>query len=573
MRTIVGVGGQGHGGVSTATTTRSLSSLFSRSFSVDATMFRRWTSLSLTNTLLRHCFQKQQQQPFNNTLLRMAFLACSTIVVVVSTAATEVDNNKPKVARGGRGGGGNKQDNTNHGTTAALAEEVTYQSDVSAATTAAAPLSIRTLETLTRLFETTTTTTTTQLEAAEATTTTTTTTSSKKTTDKDDKDDNDEDEDDNDTTLLLNWSGTHSMQVQNKLYWEPESIAEVEQIVATCHARGQTLRPIGSALSPNGLAFFLEQGNQDEENEDEENGTNRVLPSKNGLLSLSNLDQILSVNCHDQLVTVQAGARVEQVIQALKPYNMTLPNLASIAEQQMGGFIQVGAHGTGRTLAPVDHYVTQLKLVTPGLGTIVLRPSSSSSLLSNSSLSSLNQNTTNKNNNDQKQQDMDNGTRETKTTTKPRTTTTTPLIITNDFLFHMVKVGLGCLGIVVEVTMKCIPSHNLVEHTFCLSRQEAQKQLQTLLQNHLHVRYMWIPYTDTVVVVTNDMETHATTKSLVRLVQQQEQKQQEQTTTFPKRQEEEEERFRPLRQLLVELSNDNKNNNKTNNQQEEKKKL
>jgi L-galactono-1,4-lactone dehydrogenase len=139
-----------------------------------------------------------------------------------------------------------------------------------------------------------------------------------------------------------------------------------------------------------------------------------------------------------------------QVVEALRPAGLTLPNLASIAEQQMGGFIQVGAHGTGRMVAPVDHYVTKLKLVTPGKGIIELSK--------------------------------------------------------GDELFELAKVGLGCLGIVVEVTMQCIPAHRLVEHTFVLTRKEARKQLDTLLKKHKHMRYMWIPYTDAVVVVTNDPE-------------------------------------------------------------------
>lgn len=140
------------------------------------------------------------------------------------------------------------------------------------------------------------------------------------------------------------------------------------------------------------------------------------------------------------------------MVEALRSHGLTLPNLASIAEQQMGGFVQVGAHGTGRLIAPVDHYVTRLKLVTPALGTIVL--------------------------------------------TKEE----------NGALFDLAKVGLGCLGVVVEVTMECIPAHRLVEHTFTLTRKEAKEQKDALLQNHKHMRYMWIPYTDTVVVVTNDPE-------------------------------------------------------------------
>jgi L-galactono-1,4-lactone dehydrogenase len=233
-------------------------------------------------------------------------------------------------------------------------------------------------------------------------------------------------DEDTSVTTLWNWSGTHAVQVANQHYWEPETIAEVEAIVRDCHAQGQSVRPIGSALSPNGLGF-----------------------SADGMLSLAHLDRIVHVDPEQQTVTVQAGARVAHVIEALRPYQLTLPNLASIAEQQMGGFTQVGAHGTGISLAPVDHYVTRLKLVTPGKGTLTLTAEDGE-------------------------------------------------------LFHLAKVGLGCLGVVVEVTMQCVPAHFLRERTRVLTRQQAKEQVSTLLTQHRHVRYMWIPFTDVVVCVTND---------------------------------------------------------------------
>jgi len=272
--------------------------------------------------------------------------------------------------------------------------------------------------------------------------------------------DHDDNDDEDTTTTLLNWSGTHSVKIPNDSYFEPETVEEVEQIVQQCHKQGRpsSLRPLGSALSPNGIAF-----------------------SEAGMLSLAHLDRVLSVDMEARTVTVQAGARVSQVVDALRPYNLTLPNLASIAEQQMGGFVQVGAHGTGRCIAPVDHYVTALKLVTPGKGTITL--------------------------------------------TRER----------DGALFEMAKVGLGCLGVVVEVTMECIPAHRLVEHTFVLTRAQAKEQLDRLLKEHKHMRYMWIPYTDAVVCVTNDPE--GTVPRIPRLPSIRE-----------------EERFRPLTDLLMEVT-------------------
>ena len=261
------------------------------------------------------------------------------------------------------------------------------------------------------------------------------------------------------STTILNWSGTHVVDVPNDCYFEPETVEEVEDIVRDCHRRGQPVRPLGAALSPNGIGFH-----------------------PGGMISLAHLSRILDIDTEQQTVTVQAGARVSDVIEALRPHGLTLPNLASIAEQQFGGFVQVGAHGTGRTIAPVDHYVTRLKIVTPAKGTIILTEE-------------------------------------------------------HGDLFQLAKVGLGCLGVVVEVTMKCIPAHKLVEHTFVLTREQAQEQLRDLLIKHRHMRYMWIPYADAVVVVTNDPE--------------------DQVSEIPKlKQISEDERFQPLTDLLIELTQD-----------------
>mmetsp|Transcript_322 Transcript_322/g.561 ORF Transcript_322/g.561 Transcript_322/m.561 type:complete len:603 (+) Transcript_322:83-1891(+) len=263
------------------------------------------------------------------------------------------------------------------------------------------------------------------------------------------------------TTVLLNWSGTHAVSVHNDSFWEPETIEELEAIVKKCHENRRPVRPLGSALSPNGLAFH-----------------------PGGMVSLTNLDKIINVDKENMTVTVQAGARVSQVVDALRPYGLTLPNLASIAEQQMGGFIQVGAHGTGARIAPVDHYVTKLKLVTPAKGTIELTEADGEQ-------------------------------------------------------FQMAKVGLGCLGVVAEVTMKVIPAHKLVEHTFVLTRKEATAQLDSLLKSHKHVRYMWIPYQDAVVVVTNDPEEDVSSDTP------------KQSVAMDKK-----EQFRPLTSLLASLTKD-----------------
>lgn len=75
--------------------------------------------------------------------------------------------------------------------------------------------------------------------------------------------------------------------------------------------------------------------------------------------------------------------------------------------------LQVGAHGTGAAIPPMDEQVVAMTLVTPGRGTLRLSA-----------------------------EDAD------------------------PALFYMARVGLGALGVVSEVTLQAVPAHRLLERTF-----------------------------------------------------------------------------------------------------------
>ena len=38
-------------------------------------------------------------------------------------------------------------------------------------------------------------------------------------------------------------------------------------------------------------------------------------------------------------------------------------------------------------------------------------------------------------------------------------------------LFRMVRVGLGALGVVIDLTLQCVPAHKLVEQTYVTTAQ------------------------------------------------------------------------------------------------------
>ena len=142
-------------------------------------------------------------------------------------------------------------------------------------------------------------------------------------------------EPDDEGVLVVNWSGTHS--VVTKALHEPETTDELEALVADCHRAGRKLRVVGSAISPNGLG----------------------LSAAGEMVSLTFCDSVLAVDPARLTVRVQAGARVSQVVEELRKHGLTLQNYASIREQQLGGFIQAGAHGTGARIPPVDDQVRE----------------------------------------------------------------------------------------------------------------------------------------------------------------------------------------------------------------------
>ena len=170
------------------------------------------------------------------------------------------------------------------------------------------------------------------------------------------------------------------------------------------------------------------------------------------MVSLARCDAILDIDVDNLEVTVEGGALVGDIVTALADHGLTLANFSSISDQRVAGWTQVAAHGTGAALPTVDMMIKRMTLITPALGELELAPSG------------------------------------------PFAT-----------LFRMASVGLGCLGVVSRLTLACTPAHALREHTMVLTGVDAVRAGHAMrLARHRHVRYMWIPHTDDVVVVTAD---------------------------------------------------------------------
>jgi L-gulono-1,4-lactone dehydrogenase len=81
------------------------------------------------------------------------------------------------------------------------------------------------------------------------------------------------------------------------------------------------------------------------------------------LLRLDALDRVLDVDREHGRVRVQAGIRLRRLADELDRHGLAMPNLGDIDVQSLAGAIATGTHGTGAALRPLHAQVEAIRLV------------------------------------------------------------------------------------------------------------------------------------------------------------------------------------------------------------------
>lgn len=167
------------------------------------------------------------------------------------------------------------------------------------------------------------------------------------------------------------------------------------------------------------------------------------------LLELRDLTGLVSVDVERGRVTLLAGTRLHQIPALLAPYGLAMQNLGDIDRQSISGAISTGTHGTGARFGGISTQIAGARLVT-----------ASGDLLTVSD--------------DE-----------------------------NPELLPAVALGLGALGILVDVTIQCVPAFVLhaVERREPLA--DAVAALDTRALEADHFEYYWFPGTDFAMTKTN----------------------------------------------------------------------
>jgi FAD-linked oxidoreductase len=167
-------------------------------------------------------------------------------------------------------------------------------------------------------------------------------------------------------------------------------------------------------------------------------------------VELGRLAGLVSVDATARLATVQAGMTLRRLNAVLAAHGLALPNLGDIDTQTISGALATGTHGTGAGFGCLSTFVENMEIVT-GTGE-VLRCSASSS----------------------------------------------------PDLFHAAAVNVGALGIVTELTLRCVDAFTLRADERPGSLADVFADLDALVESNDHVEFYWFPYTERVQVKRNN---------------------------------------------------------------------
>jgi FAD-linked oxidoreductase len=168
------------------------------------------------------------------------------------------------------------------------------------------------------------------------------------------------------------------------------------------------------------------------------------------MLKLDRLAGVLDVDRSSGLARVQAGITIHELSRQIAAHGLALENLGDIDRQTIAGAISTATHGTGARLRNLSAQVSELTLVLADGSTLVCSAESD-----------------------------------------PET-------------FRAARVGLGTLGAIAEVTLRCVPAFTLHGVDAPAPLSDTLARFEELALANDHFEFFVFPHTDTALTRTNN---------------------------------------------------------------------
>jgi FAD-linked oxidoreductase len=150
------------------------------------------------------------------------------------------------------------------------------------------------------------------------------------------------------------------------------------------------------------------------------------------------------------LVTVRSGTTIRELNAELDRLELAMPNLGDIDAQTIAGAISTGTHGTGARVGGLATFVEALELVLADGSAVTCSPRS-----------------------------------------RPE-------------LFAAARVGLGALGVISTVTLRCVPAFTLTADERPMPHEEVIERFDEFAADNDHFEFYWFPYGKTALVKRNN---------------------------------------------------------------------
>ena len=180
-----------------------------------------------------------------------------------------------------------------------------------------------------------------------------------------------------------------------------------------------------------------------------------LVPTDGTLLLLDGMDRILDVDRDNGLVRVEAGITIHELSARLAGHGLALENVGDIDVQTVAGAMATATHGTGGRLRNFPAQAVEVELVT-GEGEVV-RCSA--------------------------EQDPD--------------------------AWRAARVSLGALGVLTEVTLRCVPAFTLRGVDRPAPLEETLDALDELVDDNEHFEFFTFPHSPLALTRTNNREAAA----------------------------------------------------------------
>jgi FAD-linked oxidoreductase len=158
------------------------------------------------------------------------------------------------------------------------------------------------------------------------------------------------------------------------------------------------------------------------------------------MLRLERMNRVLDVDSDSGLVKVEAGIVLHQLSEQLERHGLAMENLGDIDVQTLAGAISTGTHGTGIHLRNISAQVEAMELVL-----------------------------------------ADGSVLECSRDSDPET-------------LRAARVGLGALGVIASVTLRCVPAFTLNRHDHPLPLAETIDRIDELVAANDHFEFYTWPY-------------------------------------------------------------------------------